>query len=117
MCIRDSEDGRAGEATHADAPPTLSGDDLAENEAVTGLRRTHSKPKLGGYSESRTRCKKPTTAAYMDRGTARGGAAKRNAIAMGPAAIEWTVGGKYEWRDAGMRETTGKRRRLWSEGW
>ena len=32
---------------------------------------------------------------------------------MGAAAIERTVGGRYEWRDAGLRPQSGTRKRHW----
>ena len=32
---------------------------------------------------------------------------------MGAAAVERVVGGRYEWRDGGMRPMTGARKRHW----
>ena len=51
--------------------------------------------------------------AYMERG--RGGGIVRHAVAVGPVVVERTVGGRYEWRDAGLVRTTGAVKRHYDE--
>ena len=54
------------------------------------------------YDETtRRKARRTREVAYLERGQGRG--AKRNAIVLGPAAIERIVGGRYEWRDAGYK--------------
>jgi hypothetical protein len=68
------------------------------------------------YDEYRRRAKRRRTHGVTIRHVARGKRG-RTSLALttevGPLTVERIVAGRYEWRDAGMREMTGKRRQLW----
>ena len=64
----------------------------------TARRRKRARPH-GGYTD-RSRHKQPRVAL-------------KRAIEVGARTIERVVAGRYEWRDAGLGEMEGARRRLW----
>ena len=71
------------------------------------------KRKMDTYDQVKRRIRtKNGTTTYLERRDGRG-IQKRRAIVMGTAAIENTVAGRYEWRDEGMREMKGVKKRHW----
>ena len=76
-------------------------------------RRKRSAP--NSYDEVRRRAPRRTgPRGYLERSGSRtmpGGAIAARVV--GPAAVEQIVGGRYEWRDAGMRPLSGSRKRHW----
>lgn len=66
--------------------------------------RVAGEKRQGFYDQTRRRKarRRIGPAPYMESARDRGGR-KRKAIEVGPATVERTVNGKYEWRDAGLR--------------
>ena len=73
------------------------------------------KRRTASYDETKRRAPRRTgPRGYLERSGSR--TAAGSAIAarvLGAAAVERIVGGRYEWRDAGMRPVSGTRKRHW----
>lgn len=111
---------RAGDASgdeeqHTEEQQHAEADQHENNLPSTVKAAVNRKRKLQTYDEvQRRKPRRTTRGAYVERGHGRGGR-KRDAIVMGPAALENVVRGAYEWRDDGLRMTTGARKRFWEE--
>ena len=81
----------------------------SQPQGVTNPR----KRRLQSYDETVRRGPRQTgRPVYLER-RANKGACRRRAIVMATPAIEQVVRGRYEWRDGGLKPTTGARKRFW----
>ena len=117
----ESDEGTTGKngdniaTTQKTCTPQLDDEMQARGEIITsGTERNLRKRKKETYDQIKRRQRTRTAITiYLERREGRG-LQKRRAIIMGTATIERIVKGQYEWRDGGMRDTKGKRKRYWA---
>ena len=112
----------AGDArTSGNSVDTREEDEAAENATpllqVSPVNQAVNRPKRGkntpdSYDETARRAPRRNSGrvAYVDDYSRK---RKRAAIEIGPVAIERTVHGKYEWRDASLPPLRGPREQWW----
>ena len=99
----------SGEDSAAAQTPRAVREDTCDAVAARPKRR---RAQVGTYDETTRRAvRQRTRLGYMDNG--RGGGHKRTAIVVGPATMERTVRGRYEWRDSELAAQRGPRQQLW----